>query len=160
MLRDEIAPLLSAPPGLALDSYIETTLERFANPAIGDGLARLCRRGSVKMPSYVLPSLREASAAGRPRAVLVLAVAAWLRYLRGTTLDGMPIEVEDPRAEPMTTLAARGGDDPRMLLGMRSIFGDLVDDRALVEEISAALSRISRDGVEAFRPPGGADIAA
>ncbi len=149
MLQDEVQPLLPAVPGMELEQYRRTTLERFANPAIGDSLGRLCRRGSTKMPSYLLPSLTEAIEHGTPRRMLVLAVAAWMRCLRGADLSGQPIEVQDPRAEALQALARRGGDDPRPLLGMRSVFGRLGDDQALVAELALALATLSRGGLDA-----------
>jgi len=149
MLGEEVQPLMPRVLGVDLAEYRRTTLERFANPAIGDTLARLCRRGSVKMPSYLLPSLREAREQGRPRPMLVLAVAAWLLYLRGADLAGRPLEVVDPRADALCGLAREGGDDPRVLLGLRSVFGSLGDDPQLVAELGDALGVLSRYGLEA-----------
>ena len=149
MLADEVQPLMPRVLGIDLADYRRTTLERFANPAIGDTLARLCRRGSVKMPSYLLPSLREAREQGRPRAALVLVLAAWLLYLRGADLAGRPVEVVDPRGDELCGLARTGGDDPRVLLGQRSVFGSLGDDRQLVAEVGDALRVLSRHGLEA-----------
>lgn len=51
------------------------------------------------MSSYLLPSLVEARTQGRPHALLTMALAAWLRYLRGYDFDGRPLSVEDPRAQ-------------------------------------------------------------
>jgi fructuronate reductase/mannitol 2-dehydrogenase len=149
ILAEEVQPLVPRVLGVDLDEYRRTTLERFANPAIGDTLARLCRRGSVKMPSYLLPSLREARERGGPRAMLVLAVAAWLLYLRGADLTGRPIQVVDPRADQLRELASFGGNDPRPLLGLRSVFGSMGDDAELVAEIGGALGDLSRYGIEA-----------
>ncbi len=147
MVLHEVLPLLHAPDDLDLEDYVETTLTRFANPAVADTLARLCRRGSVKMPSYLLPSLREAREQGRPSGLLVLATAAWMRALRGTDLAGRPLPVEDPKAEALQALALAGGDDPRPLLGARSVFGRLGDDPALVADLEAALRTLSTDGL-------------
>ncbi|WP_246078930.1 mannitol dehydrogenase family protein [Modestobacter excelsi] len=147
MLGEEVQPLMPRVLGVDLAEYRRTTLERFANPAIGDTLARLCRRGSVKMPSYLLPSLREAREQGRPRAMLVLAVAAWLLYLRGADLAGRPIDVVDPGAGELCRRAREGGDDPRVLLGLRSVFGSLGDDPPLVAELAAALRVLSHHGL-------------
>jgi mannitol-1-phosphate/altronate dehydrogenase len=149
MLREEVAPLLRAGPGFDLERYVDTTIERFANPAIGDSLDRLCRRGSVKMPSYLLPSLHEARATVRPSGLLVLALAGWLRYLRGTDLTGRPLAVVDPEGDALQALAKRGLDDPRPVLGVRSIFGDLVDDRPLVAELEEVLRTLSAEGLDA-----------
>jgi mannitol-1-phosphate/altronate dehydrogenase len=143
----EVTPLLPPPDGIDLADYKRTLLKRFANPAIADQLYRLCRRGSTKMPHHLLPSLREALAADRPHALLTLAVAAWFRYLRGVDTEGRPVVVDDPRADELQSLARAGGTDPRPLLGVRSIFGDLGDDPGFVAELADALGRLDRDGV-------------
>ena len=143
----EVAPLLPSPAGIDLVEYRSTLLKRFANPAIADQLHRLCRRGSTKMPHHLLPSLRQALDEGRPHRLLTLAVAAWFRYLRGTDVDGRRIEVDDPRAELLGTLARAGGDDPRLLLGVTSIFGDLGERPAFVDELGRALTALEGDGV-------------
>ncbi|WP_329793458.1 mannitol dehydrogenase family protein [Lentzea sp. DG1S-22] len=148
LMREEIAPLLPADvPGMELDAYCGTLLDRFRNPAIGDRLSRLCRRGSTKMPDYLLPSLHEARAQGRPRARLTFAVAAWLRYLRGVDLDGEPIEVQDARADELCAAAECGGDDPSALLGFTDIFGDLAEDEGCVADLRRFLTALDRDGV-------------
>ncbi len=148
LMREEIAPLLPADvPGMQLDAYCATLLERFRNPAIGDQLSRLCRRGSTKMPDYLLPSLREARRPGRPSTRLTFAVAAWLRYLRGVDLDGEPIEVQDARADEFRAAAERGGDDPAPLLEITEVFGDLAEDTECVAELRRLLTALDRDGV-------------
>jgi fructuronate reductase/mannitol 2-dehydrogenase len=101
------------------------------------------------MPSYLLPSLHEALQQGTPHRLLVLSVAAWMRYLRGTDLAGRPIEIEDARGDALQALARQGLDDPRPLLGARSVFGTLGDDPALVAELRGALRTLSQEGVAA-----------
>jgi fructuronate reductase/mannitol 2-dehydrogenase len=147
VLHEEVAPLLPPVPGMELEEYVDTTLERFANPAIGDCLSRLCRRGSEKIPSFLLPSLREAREQGRTYDLLLLALAAWFRWLRGTDLTGRPVELQDAKAEALQALALAGMDDPRPLLGARSVFGRLGDDRQLVEQLAATLRTLSSRGV-------------
>jgi mannitol-1-phosphate/altronate dehydrogenase len=143
----EVAPLLPPPDGIDLGEYRSTLLKRFANPAIADQLPRLCRRGSTKMPHHLLPSLRQALDEGRPHRLLTLAVAAWFRYLRGVDAAGRPIAIDDPRGELLQTLAQAGGDDPRLLLRVTSIFGDLGERPGFVEELGRALADLDRDGV-------------
>jgi fructuronate reductase/mannitol 2-dehydrogenase len=148
-LDDEVGPLVPEPDGIDLTAYKRMLLQRFANPAIADGLDRLCRRGSTKMPLHVLPSLRQALAEGRPSALLSLAVAAWFRYLAGRADDGRPIAVDDPLADRLQQLARCGGTDPRPLLAERRIFGDLGDDARLVARLSSLLERLDAEGVRA-----------
>lgn len=149
LLLDEVSPLLPSLPGSNLHDYSETVLERFANPHIADPLSRLSGRGSTKMPAYLLPSLREARQQGRPYAALSLVVAMWLRYLRGTDLDGRPLEVQDSQAAELQELAIRGGSDPRPLLSRTDIFGDLGCDGVLVAALEALLVQLDRDGMTA-----------
>jgi fructuronate reductase/mannitol 2-dehydrogenase len=149
LMTGEVIPLLPRPEGIDLGEYEQSLLRRFANPAIADQLGRLARRGSTKMPNYVLPSLRSALAEGRPHGLLTLALAGWLRYLQGTDEAGRPIEVQDQLADRLQELARTGGTDPRPLLAERSVFGDLADDEAFVARLQTALEKLTDDGVRA-----------
>jgi mannitol 2-dehydrogenase len=150
LMREEIAPLLPADvPDMDLDDYCGVLLGRFRNPAIGDQLARLCRRGSTKMPAYLLPSLHDARAEHGPRSRLTFAVAAWIRYLRGVDLDGRPFDVQDARADELREAAELAGDDPTPLLARTDIFGDLGQDADAVADLRRFLTSIDRDGVRA-----------
>jgi mannitol 2-dehydrogenase len=149
LMTAEVIPLLPRPEGVDLGEYEESLLRRFANPAIGDRLTRLSRRGSTKVPNYLLPSLHQALAEGRPHDLLTLAVAGWVRYLHGTDEAGQPIEVQDRLADRLQGLARAGGTDPRPLLGERSVFGDLVDDEGFVVRLQTALEQLRDDGVRA-----------
>jgi mannitol 2-dehydrogenase len=147
LMDDEVTPLLPQPAGVDLTEYKRLLLQRFANPAIADGLPRLCRRGSTKLPHHLLPSLRQALDEGRPATLLTLAVAGWCRYLRGTDPAGRPLPLEDPLADELQARALRGGNDPRPLLEVRSVFGDLGDSPGFVGEVSRSLERFDRLGV-------------
>ncbi len=146
LMDDEVTPLLPQPDGVDLAEYKRTLLQRFANPAIADGLPRLCRRGSTKLPHHLLPSLRQALAEGRPTRLLTLAVAGWCRYLRGTDPAGRPLPMEDDRAAELQALALAGGSDPRPLLSVRSVFGDLADGPDFVDDLARALRHLDRLG--------------
>ena len=147
LMSREVAPMLPQPEGVDLAEYQQVLLERFANPAIGDGLDRLCRRGSTKMPNYLLPSLGQALAEGREHRLLALAVAGWFRYLRGTHLDGRVIDVHDAHAEALGELARAGGNDPRPLLRERWLFSDIADHEQLAVEVQQALESLEAHGV-------------
>jgi len=137
-LVDEIVPLLPRVAGIDLDAYKSSLLDRLANPEMADQLSRLCRRGSTKVPSYLLPSITETRAAGRPAPMLTLAVAGWFRYLQGEDYAGEPIEVEGPRSDELVGLARQEGADPRPLLTVRDVFGDLADDPEFVRDLHVA----------------------
>ncbi|WP_345713558.1 mannitol dehydrogenase family protein, partial [Kineococcus glutinatus] len=105
----EAAAVLPDVPGTDLREYRAALLRRLANPRLGDGVPRLCRRGSSKVPEHVLPSLRAALERDLPRGHLVLAVAAWLRCLRGTDHAGARLDVDDDGAALLRPLAAAAG---------------------------------------------------
>jgi len=123
-----------------------TLLERFANPNIKDQVSRICSNGSAKMPKFLLPSITEALVEGRPHRLLTLAVAGWFRYLRGTDKQGHEFTIEDPHSGTLRELARLGGDDPRPLLNLHKIFGDLGKNKAWVQSLAEALHAIDKNG--------------
>jgi mannitol 2-dehydrogenase len=164
LMGDEIAPLLPPVPGVDLDEYRATLLTRFANEKVGDQLERLCGRGSTKVPSYLLPSIVEARQQARPHELLNLAVAAWVRYLRGVDLDGREISINDARLDELQPMAIAGGDDPAPFMANSRVFGWLADDPMLVRSVARILAALERDGlrftVEAFLRAGAGRLAA
>ena len=149
LMDREVTPLLPPVPGVDLGDYKSTLVRRFANPAIGDQVARICLGGSAKVPKFLIPSLREALAQGRPARLLSLAVAGWLRYLSGTDEAGKTIKIEDDRADELQARAREGGADPRPLLALSDLFGDLGESPQAVSEIGGALRRLYADGARA-----------
>jgi fructuronate reductase/mannitol 2-dehydrogenase len=147
LMADEIGPLLPCPPGIDLTQYQHSLLHRFADPVLGDRLDRLSRRSSSKVPLYLLPSLREARAQGRPTELLTLAVAGWCRYLQGVDLRGRPLVLQEEHAGELSALARAGGSDPRPLLGVRAVFGDLGEDPGFVAALGEAMREIEAHGV-------------
>jgi fructuronate reductase/mannitol 2-dehydrogenase len=158
-LVDEVTPLLPRVEGIDLDAYKGSLLERLANPAIADDLSRLCRRGSTKMPSYLLPSVRESLQAGLPHPLMTLAVAGWFRYLVGEDYAGNPIQIEGPRTEEFVRLARQDGPDPRPLLDVRDVFDSLVEFPSFVRDLEAATHALQagpREAIEAYLSHGAA----
>ncbi|GGQ77365.1 mannitol dehydrogenase family protein [Couchioplanes azureus] len=152
-LVDEIKPLLPAVDGIDLDKYQAALMERLANPEIADQLSRLCRRGSTKVPSYLLPSITETLEQGRPVPLLTLAVAGWFRYLQGEDYAGDPIRVEGPREDELVPLAQQDGLNPRPLLTVRDVFDSLADNPEFVRDLhvaSEALRAGPRETIETW----------
>jgi mannitol 2-dehydrogenase len=156
LMRDEIQPLLPTVPGMNTPGYRNTLLTRLGNPRMSDQLSRLARRGSTKISSFLLPSLQEAIAQGRPHTLLMLALAGWARYLRGYDLNGRKFSIDDPQSALLTKLATMQGNNPGPLLRhevfteLRLIpiftqrFGDMIAD---IDELGVipTLRRALRD---------------
>ena len=149
LMDDEVTPLLPPVPGVDLEDYKDTLMTRLANPAVGDQVTRICLDGSSKMPRCLLPSLRESLASGRPSPLLTLAVAGWFRYLLGEDEAGRPYPIDDPRGEELKVRARTGGTDPRPLLALTDLFGDLGTSEAFTQALAADLSRLYSDGARA-----------
>lgn len=148
MMDDEVTPLLPPVPGVDVEDYKATLLERFANPKIADRLSRLCLNGSAKLPTFLLPSISAALASHGPHRLLTLTLAGWMRYLQGVDEAGIPFTIEDPQAGELTALAREGRQDPRPLLGVRPIFGDLGHNPIVVQALEEALRDVDQHGVK------------
>ena len=144
MMDDEVTPLLPQVPGIDLEAYKATLLERFANAAIRDQLSRIGTDSSVRIREFVLPSILEQLARGGPIRMLSLAVAGWFRYLAGT------FEIVDPLATRLAECARSGGADPGALLAIREVFGDVLPAAAPFRALLAeALRGLYQHGTRA-----------
>ncbi|MGY1697587.1 mannitol dehydrogenase family protein [Geodermatophilus sp. SYSU D00814] len=158
LMAEEIAPHLPEVPGVDLDEYQATLLDRLANPRMADQLARLSRRGSSKIPNYLLPSVRAAMEAGTPHQLLCVAVAGWLRFLRGHDYAGEEVPIQGPRTD-LVPVAQEAGSDAAPLLSEESVFDHVGRDPRFAECVQRALSGLERQGprevVEEFLAAGG-----
>jgi len=143
----EVTPLIGSVPGINLEDYKNTLLERFDNPAIGDQLARIGMDASARMPKFVLPSIVEQLQRSGPIQMLSLTVAAWFRCLRETDEEGREIPLIDPMAEKLRQHARQGGADPSSLLEIRELFGDaLPGSQVFRDQLRQALQSLYHRG--------------
>ncbi|HUD29888.1 MAG TPA: mannitol dehydrogenase family protein [Novosphingobium sp.] len=142
LMREDIAPSVTAPQGLDLPGYISDVLARFANPAIRHLLSQIAWDGSQKLPYRLLDTTRDALAAGRPVERLALPIAAWLRFLSRVAREGGTIT--DPMAGP---LLERAGDW-RSVLAMREIFGELGSDARFTRAVEGGLAALEAGRLE------------
>ena len=143
LMDRETGPTLPPVPGIDLRHYKATLVERFANPAIQDTVERV----NTDAPLNILVDpIRDRLRTGESLDLLALALAAWLRRVRGEDEQGQPIEVRHPLAEQLRVKAIEGGPDPRPLLGMVQLFGDTGTDPRLVEPVSRWLVSLYSNG--------------
>jgi mannitol-1-phosphate/altronate dehydrogenase len=143
LMDRETGPTLPPVPGIDLRHYKATLVERFANPAIQDTVERVNTDAPLNiLVDPILDRLRT----GESLDLLALALAAWLRRVRGEDEQGQPIEVRHPLAEQLRVKAIEGGPDPRPLLGMVQLFGDIGTDPRLVEPVSRWLVSLYSNG--------------
>lgn len=154
LMVEDVAPLTPAPPGFDVAAYIRALLDRFANPSLEHRTLQIAMDGSQKIPVRWLPVLREGRRRDLPCGNLVIALAAWLRFLTGRDEAGRELPLDDPLAPRLQAATAAANDDPKAVvlaaLEIEEVFGrDLRQDGVLVERLASALTRITRGGVRA-----------
>lgn len=130
-MEHEATPTLAPVPGIDLVAYRRSLLERFGNPHVRDTLARLCAESSDRIPTFVLPVVRDQLARGVAIDCAALVVAAWAAYARGTDEQGDAIEVVDRLLETVRAAAARR-EDPIAFIRDTGVFGDLGESSEFV----------------------------
>ncbi|MEM9008887.1 MAG: mannitol dehydrogenase family protein [Cyanobacteria bacterium P01_F01_bin.86] len=147
-LMDEVSSTLPPLPGIQLDSYKQTLIERFANTKVRDQLSRLCLNGSDKLPKFLLGSLRDKLAQDGSITYLSFVVSLWFRYLNGTNEQGQPLPIDDPMASMLTEKALIGKDDPTPLLNIEEIFGNLSESSVFVTAVTRHLQQLYTLGTQ------------
>ncbi|MGE2729753.1 mannitol dehydrogenase family protein [Mycolicibacterium vaccae] len=148
-MDSEATPTLQPVPGIDLDDYKRTLIERFANPGVRDTIARLCYGSSDRIPQWLLPVVRENLESGAPVRLSAAVVASWARYDEGVDEHGGPIDVEDSRADVLVPLAKAQRENPTAFLEYRELFGDLVTHERFVQDYTWALDSLHRVGARA-----------
>lgn len=128
-MRDEARSSLRPVPGVDLDEYCDTLIERFLNPDVADTVARLCAESSDRIPKWLVPVINERIDKGLASPLATAVVASWARYAEGVDESGAPINVVDNLAPKLMTIAQtqRHGD---VLAFVRNpeLFGELCED--------------------------------
>ena len=147
LIGTEVVPLVPAIPGIDFNAYLEKCSERFANPAVGDTIPRLCLDGSNRQPKFIIPSITDALHSGRSINGLALEVAFWCRYCAMTAEPGSQVELQDERREILQAAATAARENPMAFLELEEIFGDLGQNKVFAEAFAEHLSRIWKLGV-------------
>ncbi|MCZ2403903.1 mannitol dehydrogenase family protein [Paenarthrobacter sp. Z7-10] len=144
----EGSPTLQPVPGIDLDRYKRTLIERFSNSYIRDTLARLCAESSDRIPKWLIPVIRinlDNHAEIRRSAAVV---ASWARYAEGLDEDGNHIEVVDRLKPTLMAAAKKQHQEPLAFIANREIFGDLIDSERFVKAYTDALTSLHERGAK------------
>lgn len=148
-MNNEATPTLRPVPGIDLDDYKKTLVERFSNPEIRDTVARLCAESSDRIPKWLLPVIRKNLESGGDIALSTAIVASWARYAEGVDEQGQPIEIVDQLKDVLVPLAKKQHDDPTAFIANRAVFGDLIDNERFVAEYVKQLDSLHSVGARA-----------
>jgi mannitol 2-dehydrogenase len=145
----EATPTLQPVPGIDLNEYKHTLIQRFSNENIRDTLARLCAESSDRIPKWLLPVIRLNLEQGGEVHRSAAIVASWARYDEGLDEQGNPIDVVDRLKEPLMAAAARQREEPLAFISNREVFGDLIDNEEFVTAYTQALNDLHDRGARA-----------
>ncbi|MDA0161105.1 mannitol dehydrogenase family protein [Solirubrobacter ginsenosidimutans] len=137
----EGAPTLAPVPGVDLEDYEATLIERFSNGEVRDTVARLCAESSDRIPKWLLPVIRHNLAHGGEIERSAAVVASWARYAEGTDEKGEPIDIVDPLKDRVSANARAG-----RFIEDRALFGDLAGDARFRAAYDAALDSLHEHG--------------
>jgi mannitol 2-dehydrogenase len=148
-LWNEAMPTVPSVPGIDLDDYARSLLERFGNPAIRDTLLRLATDGADRIRAHLLPVVRDRLSRGESITHGALVVAAWARFVEEVDEQGEPIPVTDRMLDVLRPAAKRSRDDLAALLVDTDLFGELTRDDTFVSAVTDALRHLRAEGARA-----------
>lgn len=149
--EQEIIPTLTPPEGVDLHGYAGDLLDRYSNSAIRHRNWQIAMDGSQKLPQRILGTIGDNLNAGRYCDGLMLAVAAWMRYVGGVDENGKPIEVKDPMASKLRELSDAGADPRAKVINMLSVEEIFSPDLVgrIREDVAAAYTGLVENGARA-----------
>ncbi|SDO18355.1 mannitol dehydrogenase family protein [Vreelandella arcis] len=148
-MREEGSPTLAPVPGVDLEAYRLTLIERFANPQIKDTLARLCAESSDRIPKWLVPVIRQQLSQNGEIRRSAAVVASWARYAEGHDEQGEPIEIVDRLKTSLMEIAANNRTQPTAFVENRELFGDLAEQPRFLDAYLAALTSLHERGARA-----------
>ncbi len=148
-MRNEAIPTLAPVPGVDLDAYVDTLIERFSNPHMRDTVLRLATDGGNRMATFVLPTMRDSLEAGRPMPLAMLMLAAWAEGWARIASGAVPAEDVPPDVLAGLMMQAAGDADPSTFITIAPIFGDLAQDPRFREPFLAARAAVRESGIGA-----------
>ncbi|GAA1176882.1 mannitol dehydrogenase family protein [Nesterenkonia xinjiangensis] len=146
----EGTPTVPEVPGIDLEAYKDQLIARFGNEHVRDTLARLAAESSDRIPTWMVPVIRENLAAGRDVSACAAVVASWARYAEGVGENGEEWPVVDRLRERVMAAAAQHDDDILIFLRDEELFGDLVEHQAFTRPYAEALTTLREQGARAL----------
>lgn len=146
-MDSEVTPVLDAVPGIDLSDYKQTLVDRFANPNIKDGLARICSQSSAKVSIFLVPTIQQNLVKNGCTHFASLVVAAWCWYSYARTSQGNEkLEIVDDLADTLHIAANNSREAPSAFLSIQSVFGSLEDNQSFCRQYGQYLAQLF-DGV-------------
>ncbi len=143
----DVTPYVPAPGNTDLEEYKQILVERFANAAVSDQIARLCGDGMSKFPVYVMPIAKQMVANGDDMTRVAYLIAAYRQYI-GVRKDdnGEAFEIFEPTQTESFIKAAQNPDAMEFLKTAPFEMVDLSSSEAFKSKYLEMVTRIQSDG--------------
>ncbi len=142
----EATPVLDAVPGIDLDGYKRTLVERFGNPSIGDNLSRICLESSSKLPVFLIPTIRENLSRGGSIKHAALVIAAWCYYShKHADRHAKALNVTDELKAELHKAAKATSEDRLSFVKFKPVFGDLATDERFTTLYTKLIDQVYRN---------------
>ncbi len=144
----EVTPTLHSVPGIDLEGYKDTLVQRFKNPFIRDEVARIISGSSDKFPKFILPVILDRIRKHQPVSIAALVTACWYRYLRLNLPT--PQHVQDGMADALLQSVDRAEklQDPLLFLDHAEVFGDIKGHSAFTDSFLSHIQVLSSTGLK------------
>ena len=143
----EVTPLLDTLDGIDLEQYKDTLIERFSNPNIKDSLARICSESSAKLPKFLIATITENLAEKRDCSLAALVIASWCLYSdKQVNQAQQALDIQDAMQDELSKYAQKTSTDKFAFLKLKSLFSDLIIQRAFTGHYGDAIDALYSPG--------------
>lgn len=145
----EVTPTLGELEGFNLENYKKTLIERFSNKNIKDQISRICSESSSKLPKFLIPTIKDQINSENNFVFSSFLIAAWNIYSLGYSETNKPLNRIDKMKDKLKQKAQESKTkDPLKFLEIKSIFGELINNKKFTDLYTKAYSEISELGIE------------
>lgn len=145
-VTNDTIPCLDTPENpcpIDLAKYRDVVLERFGNPYIEDTNQRVAMDAYSKIPSQIVPTIRECLAAGRSADSVSMLPALFLAFLERQQRGEIPFEYQDQAMTDESARAICTSDDVvKAFVDERLLFDELAGDERLLMAMRGAYARV------------------
>ena len=143
---EEATTTLRPLPGINLDKYKATLIDRFQNPYIRDTIARVGADGSDHMVRFVIPVIKDRLAKGKSIYLSTAVFASFAKCLNEVTENGNFLLVVDRMKDKLDILAKKLQIDATAIRDEHEIFGDVVRNDVFVSTFKEIYDKLGTDG--------------
>jgi len=133
-------------PGINLEEYKASLVERFQNPNVRDTLARIGTDGSDRILKFVMPVIKDRLAKGESIYLSTAIVVSFAKFLNGVNESGNVLDVADRMKDKLAVLAKKLQSDATAIRDEHKIFGDNVKNEVFLKTFKEIYEKLDKEG--------------